>query len=45
MTSTVARLMRAYHEAAATFAIPDGAVWQWPAHQPQEATTTSRRTT
>jgi hypothetical protein len=34
--TAVARLMRAYHAAASTFAIPDGAVWQWPAHEPQE---------
>jgi hypothetical protein len=34
--TAVARLMRAYHQAASTFAIPAGAVWQWPTHEPQE---------
>jgi hypothetical protein len=34
--TAVARLLRGYHQAASTFVIPDGAVWQWPAHEPQE---------
>ena len=32
----VARLLRAYHDASASFAVPPGAVWQWPAHEPAE---------
>jgi hypothetical protein len=32
----VARLLRAYHDASASFVAPPGAVWQWPALAPAE---------
>jgi hypothetical protein len=33
---TVARTLRAYHDATAGFVAPPGAVWQWPSHEPAE---------
>jgi hypothetical protein len=33
---TVARTLRAYHDATLDFAAPPGATWQWPAHEPVE---------
>ena len=35
-TVAVARTLRAYHDASASFAAPPGAAWQWPAHAPAE---------
>jgi hypothetical protein len=32
----VARLLRTYHDASASFDVPPGAVWQWPALEPAE---------
>lgn len=32
----VARTLRTYHDASASFAVPAGAVWQWPAREPAE---------
>jgi hypothetical protein len=32
----VAQMLRAYHDASATFAAPPDATWQWPAHEPVE---------
>lgn len=34
--SEVSRTLRAYHEATRNYAAPEGATWQWPAHQPVE---------
>jgi Phosphotransferase enzyme family len=36
MLRTVARTLRAYHDATAGFEPPPGAVWHWPAHEPAE---------
>jgi hypothetical protein len=33
---TVARTLRAFHDATLAFVPPPDAVWQWPAHEPQE---------
>lgn len=33
---TVARTLRAYHDATVGFAVPPDAVWQWPPHHPAE---------
>ena len=35
-TVAVARMLRAYHDASASFTAPPGAAWQWPAHAPAE---------
>jgi hypothetical protein len=34
--ATVARTLRAYHDASAGFVAPAGAVWRWPAGEPAE---------
>ena len=36
MLRTVARTLRAFHEATVDFVPPPDAVWHWPAHQPAE---------
>lgn len=36
MLETVARTLRAYHDATLDFAGPPGGAWQWPAHEPAE---------
>jgi Phosphotransferase enzyme family len=36
MLRTVARTLRAYHDATVGFAPPPGAVWHWPRHEPAE---------
>lgn len=36
MLRTVARTLRAYHDATVGFVAPPDAVWQWPAHEPAE---------
>jgi hypothetical protein len=36
MLVTVARMLRAYHDATTTFIVPPGVVWQAPAHEPAE---------
>ena len=36
MLGTVARLLRAYHDATVSFVPPSGTVWHWPAHEPAE---------
>jgi hypothetical protein len=33
---TVARTLRAYHDATAGFSLPPGTAWRWPAHAPAE---------
>jgi Phosphotransferase enzyme family len=36
MLNTVARTLRAFHDATLGFVAPPDAVWQWPAHEPQQ---------
>jgi phosphotransferase family enzyme len=36
MLGTVARTLRAYHDATVSFVPPPDAVWHWPAHEPAE---------